>query len=163
MQTAIAKLPPRRNREPLTRPEMMARIQSANTRPEMLARSAVHASGRRFRIHVATLPGKPDLANKARKWAIFVQGCFWHSHAGCALASKPKSNRSYWIRKLQRNQGRDRIKIRALRAAGYRVRVVWECDARDGSRRRDALRQHGCHSFCVDAQSTAACAGPALG
>lgn len=139
MKTALPKLPPRRERKPLTRPEMMGRIRSENTRPEILARAAVHASGMRFRIHVATLPGKPDLANKTRKWAIFIHGCFWHSHAGCALASKPKSNRSYWIRKLQGNKARDRVKLRALRAAGYRVLVVWECDARDGSRMRDAL------------------------
>lgn len=140
MKTAVPKLPPRQKREPLTRPEMMARIRSANTRPELLARAAVHASGMRFRIHVATLPGRPDLANKARQWAIFVHGCFWHSHAGCALASKPKPNQSYWMRKLQGNKARDRIKLRALRAGGYRVLVVWECDARDGVRMRDALR-----------------------
>ena len=139
MKTPVPKLPPRRKRRPLTRPEMMGRIRSENTRPEILARAAVHASGMRFRIHVATLPGKPDLANKRRTWAIFVHGCFWHSHAGCALASKPKSNRSYWIRKLRGNKARDRVKLRALRAAGYRVLVVWECEARDGSRMRDAL------------------------
>ena len=74
----------------------------------------------------------------------FIHGCFWHSHGGCALASKPKSNRSYWIRKLQGNKARDSVKLRALRAAGYRVLVVWECDVRDGSRMRDALNAFFC-------------------
>src|ERR1700730_8643895 len=44
---------------------MMARIRSENTRPELLSRAAVHALGFRFRNNVSSLPGKPDLANKA--------------------------------------------------------------------------------------------------
>ena len=140
MPTRVSKLPPRRKRKALTRSEMMARIRSENTRPEILTRAAVHAIGMRFRIHVTTLPGKPDLANKTQKWAIFVHGCFWHSHAGCALASKPKTNRSYWTQKLRGNRDRDRAKVAALRAVGYRVLVVWECDARDGFKMKDALK-----------------------
>jgi len=140
MKTARQGLPPRRKRRPLTRPEIMGRIRSKDTRPEMLTRSAVHALGKRFRVHTETLPGKPDLANKAQKWAIFVHGCFWHGHAGCKLASSPRSNQSYWVPKLEGNRARDRVKIRALRSAGYRVLIVWECDARDGARMRDAVR-----------------------
>ena len=110
----------------------MSRIRSQNTRPEILTRAAVHALGLRFRNHVEDLPGKPDLANKKRKWAIFVHGCFWHSHKGCKLASSPKSNTGYWAPKLSRNQERDIEKISALRSKGFRVLVVWECDVRDG-------------------------------
>jgi DNA mismatch endonuclease (patch repair protein) len=113
---------------------MMARIRSKNTKPEVLTRSAVQALGLRFRTHVDDLPGKPDLANKTRKWAIFVHGCFWHSHAGCRLASSPKSNTGYWTDKLARNRARDVDKIAALEARGFRVLVVWECDVRDGVR-----------------------------
>jgi len=84
----------------------------------------VHALGIRFRKHVGSLPGKPDLANKTAKWAIFVHGCFWHSHRGCKLASDPKSNRGYWVKKLRRNRRRDMAKIAALRADGFRVLIV---------------------------------------
>lgn len=135
----LAKIPPRRKREALTRSQMMARIRSKNTRPEVLTRAAVHGLGQRFRNHVDDLPGKPDLANKTYKWAIFVHGCFWHSHAGCRLASSPKSNTGYWAGKLAGNQARDVEKIRALKREGYRVLVVWECDVRDGTRLRRAL------------------------
>jgi DNA mismatch endonuclease (patch repair protein) len=135
----LPKLLPRAKRRPLSRGEMMGRIRSTNTRPEMLARAAVHSSGRRFRIHVRTLPGKPDLSNRTRKWAIFVHGCFWHSHARCTLASKPRTNQSYWIPKLRSNKARDRAKMRALRAAGYRVLVLWECDVRQDSRLKAIL------------------------
>jgi len=118
---------------------MMARIRSKNTQPEVLTRSAVQALGLRFRNNVDDLPGKPDLANKTRKWAIFVHGCFWHSHAGCRLASSPKSNTGYWTEKLTRNKARDVDKIAALDAKGFRVLVVWECDVRDGVRLKHAL------------------------
>lgn len=136
---AVAKIPPRRKREPLTRSQIMARIRSKNTRPEVLTRSAVHALGLRFRNHVEDLPGKPDLANKSRRWAIFVHGCFWHSHSGCRLASSPKSNTGYWTEKLARNQTRDEDKIAALKAQGFRVLIIWECEVRDGAQLRQAV------------------------
>jgi len=119
----------------------MSRIRSQNTGPETLTRAAVHALGIRFRSHVSDLPGKPDLANKKCKWAIFVHGCFWHSHLGCKLASKPKSNTGYWTTKLRRNQERDAEKITALEALGFRVLILWECDVRNGVRLRQALSE----------------------
>ena len=139
MPSPVPKLAPRNERQPLTRSQMMARIRSKNTRPELLTRAAVHALGLRFRTHVTTLPGNPDLANKTRRWAIFVHGCFWHSHGRCALASKPKSNAPYWTEKLHGNSKRDRIKAAHLRAAGYRVLILWECQCRDGNRMTKAL------------------------
>jgi DNA mismatch endonuclease (patch repair protein) len=123
-------LMPRRKRSALTRSEMMARIRSKNTVPEIRVRSAVHAFGLRFRKHVDSLPGKPDIANRRNKWAIFVHGCFWHSHKGCRFASKPRSNSAYWIPKLQRNVDRDRANVRQLRRLGYRVLIVWECSTK---------------------------------
>ena len=130
-QNKLHKLRPRHKRPPLTRSQVMARIRSKDTTPEVRVRSAVHALGLRFRKHVADLPGKPDLANQRGKWAIFIHGCFWHSHEGCRLASRPKSNSSYWVPKLQRNVERDRDKFRELQVLGYRVLVVWECETRD--------------------------------
>src|SRR5713101_5907652 len=125
---------------------MMARIRSKNTKPEVLTRSAVQALGLRFRNHVVDLPGKPDIANKTRKWAIFVHGCFWHSHRGCKLASKPKSNTSYWRDKLSGNRARDAAKLAVLQALGFNVLVAWECDVRNGVRLEKALRAFFRHS-----------------
>jgi DNA mismatch endonuclease (patch repair protein) len=118
---------------------MMGRIRSKNTLPEVRTRSAVHALGLRFRVHVADLPGKPDLANKTRRWAIFVHGCFWHSHEGCQLASKPRSNTGYWSEKLARNRERDIVHQQALSDLGYDVLTIWECEARDDPRLREAV------------------------
>ena len=135
----LKELAPRRTRKPLTRSQMMARIRSQNTVPEVLARRAVHALGIRFRKNVRDLPGKPDLANKTRRWAIFVHGCFWHFHQGCRLASSPKSNTAYWKQKLNQNRRRDAANIEALERLGYRVLIIWECDVRDGQLLTNAL------------------------
>jgi DNA mismatch endonuclease, patch repair protein len=68
-----------------------------------------------------------------------VHGCFWHSHRGCRLASDPKSNREYWTEKLKRNQARDAEKINALRALGFKVLILWECEVRAGAQMKKAL------------------------
>jgi DNA mismatch endonuclease (patch repair protein) len=134
MRSSVPKLLSRNKRAPLNRSQMMSRIRSRDTLPERTASAAVHALGIRFRKHASDLPGKPDLVNRTKRWAIFVHGCFWHSHEACKLASNPKSNRGYWVEKLRRNKERDAKRIALLRQMGFRVLVVWECDVRDGRR-----------------------------
>jgi DNA mismatch endonuclease, patch repair protein len=95
----------------------MAAIRSKGMKPEMIVRSLVHSMGYRFRLHAATLPGKPDLVFAGRRCAIFVNGCFWHQHAkkSCPDGRLPKSNLAYWIPKLTRNVERDKVNRQALR------------------------------------------------
>jgi DNA mismatch endonuclease, patch repair protein len=114
-----------------TRNELMARISSKNTKPEIRVRRALHSRGFRFRLHRIDLPGKPDIVLPKWNLAIFVNGCFWHQHPGCTLASKPKTNTEYWGPKLVRNVKRDQRNRAALRRAGWRVAVIWECQTRD--------------------------------
>jgi DNA mismatch endonuclease (patch repair protein) len=73
--------------------------------------------------------------------AIFVHGCFWHSHAGCRYAVKPKSNESFWSDKLARTVERDEAALSALRKTGFRVAVVWECSLRDAEKRSSSLER----------------------
>lgn len=131
---SLPKLGPRKWRDPLSRSQMMARVRSADTVPEMTARAAVFRLGHRFRKNVSDLPGKPDMANKSRRWAIFVHGCFWHGHENCRIASKPKTNGSYWSPKLQRNKDRDAKNLAQLGKMGFRVLVVWECESKEDSK-----------------------------
>ena len=140
MPVHLPKISPRARREPLSRSQIMSRIRSQDTRPEVQTRAEVHRMGLRFRKHVSDLPGKPDLANKKAKWAIFVHGCFWHSHDNCELASSPKTNTEYWGKKLERNRQRDESKMSELRGSGYRVLVIWECEVRDGNKMRRVLQ-----------------------
>jgi len=85
----------------------------------------------RYRLHVSTLPGKPDLVFKSRRKIIFVHGCFWHRHGGCANDRPPKSRLEFWKPKLDRNKRRDRLTTTKLRKMGWSVMVVWECELKN--------------------------------
>lgn len=113
------------------RSDIMSRVRGKNTAPEMLVRRLVFALGYRYRLHDARLPGKPDLVFAGRKKVIFVHGCFWHRHDGCALARMPKSRTDFWARKLAGNQERDSKNQAALRKLGWRVLIIWECRLSD--------------------------------
>ena len=106
----------------------MSRVKARDTRPEMFVRSLVHRLGYRFRLHCNALPGKPDLVFSSRQKVIFVHGCFWHSHRGCANARVPKSRLTFWIEKLSANKARDTRILRTLTRLGWAYLVVWECD-----------------------------------
>lgn len=110
-----------------TRSRMMSAIRSKNTRPELVVRSHLHRAGLRFRIHPKKIPGTPDLVLPAWRAVVFVHGCFWHHHTGCAKAYTPKTNRRFWKNKFAANIARDQAKKQALRSAGWRVFTIWEC------------------------------------
>lgn len=118
------------------RSENMRRIRSKDTKPELLVRRLAHALGYRFRLHRKELSGKPDLVFVSRRKVIFVHGCFWHQHPdkNCSDARMPKSRTDYWLPKLERNQQRDAEHMATLRAAGWRVLVVWDCETRNEER-----------------------------
>ena len=107
----------------------MSRIRSRNTQPEVVVRRMAHGLGFRYVLHDGRLPGSPDLAFPARGKLIFVHGCFWHGH-DCGRGYRPKANAAYWAAKIEANRARDRRQLRALRALGWRVMVVWECATR---------------------------------
>lgn len=108
----------------------MSRIRSRDTSPEMIVRRLVHRMGYRYRLHVASLPGKPDIVLPRLKSIVEVRGCFWHQHPGCIDSHIPKSRIQYWEPKLARNQRRDQENGRKLRKLGWRVFLVWECETR---------------------------------
>jgi DNA mismatch endonuclease (patch repair protein) len=107
---------------------IMAAVHSTDTAPEMAVRKIVHALGYRYRLHVPTLPGRPDLVFPARRKIIFVHGCFWHRHNGCRYASSPKTNCEFWERKFDANVARDRRSRRELKKMNWSVLTVWQCE-----------------------------------
>lgn len=109
------------------RSDVMSRIHSKDTGPEKTVRRLLTGAGFRYRLQSAALPGRPDLVLSKWKTAVFVNGCFWHMHSGCRLASRPESRTDYWLPKLERNRRRDLENERVLIASGWRVLVVWEC------------------------------------
>ena len=112
------------------RRRLMARVRQRDTKPELAVRRAAHAMGYRFRLHRRDLPGRPDLVFPRWRVAVFVHGCFWHLHQGCPKATVPKARRDWWLDKLQGNRARDARAESALRALGWQVAVIWECETR---------------------------------
>ena len=119
------------------RSRIMAAVKSKDTTPELLVRKLVHGLGYRYRLHVQSLPGTPDLVFPGSRKIINVNGCFWHMH-GCARCRVPSSRRAYWIAKMRRNAARDKRTQRELRQSGWQVMVIWECQI--SAARLDRLR-----------------------
>ena len=113
------------------RSAVMAGIRSKNTKPEMMVRKQVFAAGFRYRLHARNLPGKPDLVLARYNVAVFVHGCFWHGHK-CLNGKLPETNRDYWKKKFARNIKNDQRATRALRAKGWKVVTIWECQLEKG-------------------------------
>lgn len=118
----------------LTDPErrvLMQRVRHQGTPAERTVAEICRTLGLRYRLNVKSLPGTPDLANKRKRWAIFVNGCFWHHHEGCKFATMPARNADFWRDKFAANRARDARKAKELRQAGFRVLVVWQCEAKE--------------------------------
>ena len=105
---------------------MMSGIRGKDTRPELLIRKRLYAIGFRYRLHDATLPGRPDLVFRNRAAVIFVNGCFWHGH-DCHLFKWPSSRAEFWKQKILRNKEKDAETVKALSMDGWRILTIWEC------------------------------------
>jgi DNA mismatch endonuclease (patch repair protein) len=109
----------------------MRAVKAKDTAPELQVRRFVHSLGCRFRLHRKDLPGAPDIVFPRLRRVLFVHGCFWHGHS-CKRGNRiPKTNREYWVQKIQRNRNRDSEHARDLEALGWRQLVIWECELRD--------------------------------
>ena len=107
----------------------MSQIKSKHTKPEdIVSKYLYHAGMRRYKRNDSNLPGSPDIAISKYKTAIFVNGCFWHGHEGCKYFKYPKTNEDFWRNKINTNRERDQRKAEELKALGWNVIVVWECE-----------------------------------
>ena len=95
-----------------------------NKSTENTFRSALkHYHIKKWRSH-PNLKYNPDFVFPYIRLAIFIDGCFWH---GCHYHLRlPKTNISYWIKKIASNVKRDTINRKALRKLGWKVIRVWE-------------------------------------
>lgn len=117
----------------------MSRIRGKDTAVEKSVRRLVHSLGYRYRLHVAELPGKPDLVFPSRRKVIFVHGCFWHRHRCRRGQSMPSTRVSFWQEKFEGNKERDKRSRRKLHRDGWDVLVVWGCEAKDTERLTDRV------------------------
>jgi DNA mismatch endonuclease, patch repair protein len=123
----------------------MSKIRGKNTKPELLVRRLLHAKGYRYRLHGRAgggkLPGSPDLVFASRRKVIFVNGCFWHFHDCKAGQHAPTANADFWEAKRNRTRERDAGQLGLLKASGWEVLTVWECELRDRSALENQLTQ----------------------
>jgi DNA mismatch endonuclease (patch repair protein) len=103
----------------------MSHIKSKNTSIEIQLRKALWHEGIRYRLNLKTLPGKPDIAITKYKIAIFCDGEFWHGKEWEIRKKNIKTNRDYWIPKIERNIARDNCNERKLQNMGWAVLRFW--------------------------------------
>lgn len=115
----------------LKRSEIMSRIKGKDTKPEKLVRSLLHRMGYRFRLHVAELPGTPDIVLPRHGKIVFVNGCFWHGHKLCRKGRLPETNTGFWQAKIEKNVERDKTAAQSLKNAGWQVLTIWECQTQN--------------------------------
>ncbi len=113
---------------PKVRSYNMSQIRGEDTDPELRLRSLLHRAGYRFRLHVRNMPGKPDIVLPRYHTVIFVNGCFWHRHEGCKFTTTPRTRKEFWEKKFAETVERDKNNLAKLRASGWNVAVVWECE-----------------------------------
>ena len=121
------------------RSKIMRAVPRFNSQPEILVRKTLHSLGLRFRLHRKDLPGTPDIVLPKFKTAIFVHGCFWHRHHNCSKSTIPKTRKSFWEEKFRANVMRDARNEELLRAMGWRVQTIWECETSDAKALREKL------------------------
>lgn len=106
------------------RQKNMHAIKSCGTKMEVFVCKSLWHYGIRFRKNVKELPGKPDIAIKKYKIAIFLDSCFWHK---CPMHFKrPKSNNEYWDTKIKRNIERDKEINIYYSKNGWHIMRIWE-------------------------------------
>lgn len=111
----------------------MSRIKGKDTKIEVEVRSWLFSRGFRFRKNDKRYPGKPDIVLPKYKTVIFINGCFWHRHAGCKYATTPKTRTEFWLEKFERNIRNDEIHRQQLEDMGWKVITIWECQLKRNS------------------------------
>lgn len=113
------------------RSRIMSGISGKNTKPELIVRKLLHKMGFRYRLHVSSLPGRPDIVLPRHKKIIFVNGCFWHGHSECKRSSRPHTNVDFWNKKIDGNITRDKRVRKELERLGWKILVIWQCQTKD--------------------------------
>ncbi len=104
----------------------MAKIKAQDTKPELKLRKALWNLGFRYRKNVKKLPGTPDIVFRKAKLVVFVDGEFWHGFDWEMKKLKIKTNRDFWIPKIERNMQRDAENNTLLSEKGWKVMRFWE-------------------------------------
>lgn len=108
---------------PEQRSRAMSRVKLRDGPLEREIQEGLRQRGLRFRKHVKSLPGSPDIVFPKQKVAVFVDGDFWH---GWRLPAWERKLSPFWRDKLRTNRKRDQRNFRRLRVLGWRVIRIWQ-------------------------------------
>ncbi len=108
------------------RSELMKKIKGVNTKPEIAFAKKLELYKVKFRKHFKKLPGVPDFAILRGRVAVFIDGEFWHGYNWVNKKKRIRSNRQYWIKKIERNILRDSINMRELKKIGWYPLRFWQ-------------------------------------
>jgi DNA mismatch endonuclease (patch repair protein) len=106
----------------------MSRIRSTETGIEIALRRALFAVGLRYRKNYSRAPGRPDIAFVGLKIAVFCDSSFWHGRDVPSIEKRLRTNKAFWLNKINSNIARDRRVDMALREAGWKVLRFWDED-----------------------------------
>lgn len=142
-------------RDPAATHRIMVANRAVDTKPELALRRLLWHRGLRYRKHPQTVPGRPDIAFIGAKVAVFCDGAFWHGHDWPNLKQRLRTNREFWVAKIERNMERDREIDQRLRELGWEVVRLWDfeilekpedCVARIEAALAGRKRQGACQS-----------------
>ena len=111
------------------RSKIMSSIRSKNTQPEIVIRKLIWSKGKRYRIHDRTVYGTPDISNRRKKLAVFIDGCFWHGCKKCCTV--PQTNTSFWKKKISNNRKRREKVASKLKFDGWKMMEFWEHEVKE--------------------------------
>jgi DNA mismatch endonuclease (patch repair protein) len=131
---------------PEKRSEIMRRVRGTGTKPELELRELFDKLGVEYVYQAKVGRWRVDFLLPDFGLVVEYRSCFWHNHQGCKYARLPKSNQGYWIPKLRRNAERDVRKDAELRALGYTVFVIRDCDRRNRLAELERLLKGGAHT-----------------
>ena len=109
----------------------MSKIKGKDTKPEKLLKKALWHAGVRYKSPKHKLPGKPDVSLKKYKLVIFVDGTFWHGYNWENRKHSIKSNKEFWIAKIERNIQRDQEVNAYYQYKGWTVLRFWDFEVNE--------------------------------
>ena len=106
----------------------MQAVKPKDSKIESRLGKALWTKGQRYRKNHKKIIGKPDITFVSLKIAVFCDSEFWHGKDWEKRKHDIKSNRDFWLPKIERNIYRDKEVNRQLKKQGWTVIRIWGKD-----------------------------------
>lgn len=110
---------------PEQRKKNMQAVKNKDSLIELMLRKELWSRGLRYRKNYTKITGKPDIVFIGKKVAVFCDSEFWHGYDWERRKDDIKSNRDFWIPKIERNMQRDKKVTEKLESDGWIVIRFW--------------------------------------